>query len=229
MDMKHVPRRGLAWLLAVVVTISLLPAAASAKEPDRETRDTRDGGVTFDVTQYGADPTGINESSTAVRKALEAAKEASADTQKTIVFPKGEYHFYADYSEKRELYVSNTLRQNEAFNQGYNMKYIGILVEDMENVTIDGGGSQFIFHGNICTFATIRSKNVTFTNFSMDHASPTVVDVLVESYEGDSAAILYIPPCFTYEISGTTIAWAWPQSISPATPQVGGSPDGLRM
>ena len=218
--MKHVPRRGLAWLLAVVMTISLLPAATSAKEPDRETHETRDGGVTLDVTQYGADPSGVNESSTAVRKALEAAKEASADTQKTIVFPKGEYHFYADYSEKRDLYVSNTLRWNE---NRYVEKSIGILVEDLENITIDGGGSLFIFHGNICTIAAIRSKNVTFTNFSQDHASPNVVDVTVESYEGDKTAILFVPACYTYTINGTNIRWEGERGPVTGTPFWSGS------
>ena len=199
--MKHTTKRLAALLLAVVMVFGLLPATALAAPR----RSSRTGEVTIDVTEYGADPTGTKESSTAVSDALEYAKTLDADTPKVISFPKGEYHFYADYSEDRELYVSNTISWGE---RSYARKYIGILVEDMKNVTIEGNGSQFIFHGNICTFAAIRSQNVVFQNFDMDHASPTVVDVTVESYVDEKAAILYVPPCYTYRITnGNSIAW----------------------
>ncbi len=200
--MKHTTKRLAALLLAVVMVFGLLPATALAAPR----RSSRTGEVTIDVTEYGADPTGTKESSTAVIAALEYAKNnIDEDTPKVISFPKGEYHFYADYSEMRELYVSNTISWGE---RSYAQKYIGILVEDMKNVTIEGNGSQFIFHGNICTFAAIRSQNVVFQNFDMDHASPTVVDVTVESYVDEKAAILYVPPCYTYRITnGDSIAW----------------------
>ncbi|RPF42067.1 putative sugar-binding protein [Hydrogenoanaerobacterium saccharovorans] len=160
--------------------------------------------VVIDVTDYGADPSGINESTTAVEKAIEYAKTLSEGTPKIIYFPKGEYHFYADYAPVRKLYVSNTVGAD----QRYTNKRIGILIEDMKNVTIDGGDSLFMYHGDITTFATIRSTNVTFNNFSFDHASPSVVDVTVESkVAGENAIIAYVPECYNYTISGNTINW----------------------
>lgn len=199
----------LALLLGLVTPIT--PVARAAAE---------DSGVTFNVLDYGADPTGAKESSHAVQDALAAAAEEDPATHKTIYFPKGEYHFYAGYSAVRRLYASNTLSWNEAHNLGYQDKYIGILVENMENVTIDGGGSKFIFHGNICTMAAINSRNVTFTNFEEDHASPSVVEMLVESVDpSDRSAIIYISPCYDYEISGPTITWvAEPNSPEETEP-----------
>lgn len=102
--MKHTTKRLAALLLAAVMVFGLLPVTALAAPR----RSSRTEGVTIDVTDYGADPTGTKESSTAVIAALEHA-ETLGDAQKTIVFPKGEYHFYADQSEVRELYVSNTV------------------------------------------------------------------------------------------------------------------------
>lgn len=182
------------------MVLSLLPAAALAAPR----RASRAAGVTIDVTDYGADPTGAKESSTAVIQALEYAATLGDEVEKTISFPQGEYHFYADQSEVRELYVSNTVGTN----QTYKNKRLGILVEGMKNVTVDGGGSQFIFHGDMTSFAAIDSQNVTFANFSMDWASPSVIDVTVVSrVEGENAVIAYIPPCYTYEINGTNIHW----------------------
>ncbi len=198
--MKHSVKRLAALLLAAAMVFSLLPVTALAAPR----RSSRTGGVTIDVTDYGADPTGAQESSTAVRAALAYAATLGDEVEKTISFPEGEYHFYADKSVEKELYVSNTVGTN----QSYKNKRLGILVEGMKNVTVDGGGSQFIFHGDMTSFAAIDSQNVTFTNFSMDWASPSVIDVTVESrVEGENAAIVYIPPCYTYEINGTNIHW----------------------
>lgn len=197
---KHSVKRLAALLLAAAMVFSLLPVTALAAPR----RSSRTGGVTIDVTDYGADPTGAQESSTAVRAALAYAATLGDEVEKTISFPEGEYHFYADKSVEKELYVSNTVGTN----QSYKNKRLGILVEGMKNVTVDGGGSQFIFHGDMTSFAAIDSQNVTFTNFSMDWASPSVIDVTVESrVEGENAAIVYIPPCYTYEINGTNIHW----------------------
>ena len=239
MQRMRMCKQMMAMLLALVMCIGMVPASALAAELGEDTgpipaeesqpQEALDGseapeadtsGITFNVLDYGADPTGTRESSTAVQRALAAAKEVDPATPKTIYFPKGEYHFYAGYSEVRRIYASNTLSWNEAYGLGYQDKYIGILVEDMENVTIDGGGSKLIFHGNICAMAAINSKNVTFTNFEQDHASPSVVEMLVESVDtADDSAIVYIPPCYDYEVNGTSITWvAEPDSPEETEP-----------
>lgn len=104
--------------------------------------------------------------------------------------------------EARELYIFNTVGTD----QNYKMKKIGILLEDMDNVTLDGNGSLFMFHGKMTTFASIDCENVEFKNFAVDFQVPTVVDATVESVEGNTA-VLYVPECYNYEINGTTITW----------------------
>lgn len=159
----------------------------------------------INILDYGADLTGKKESTTAVQKALAAAKNLPENETKVIYFPKGEYHFYEDYAEVRELYVSNTV----GLRQEHKDKHIGILVEDLDNVVIDGNQSMFMYHGDITAFAAIDSNNVTFKNFDMDHASPSVVDLTVESaVSGENAVIVSVPSCYNYEVvDGNTIKW----------------------
>ena len=158
-----------------------------------------------DVTAYGADPEGQEDSAEAVIKAVEKAKRIRAkapDQEITISFPEGTYQIYPDKAQKRELYVSNTVGAD----QNYKMKTIGILIEDLDNVTVEGNGSEFIYHGKMTTFAAIRSENVVFRNFSVDFAVPTAVDVTVESVEGNTA-VIYVPECYEYSVENGQVRW----------------------
>ena len=50
----------------------------------------------------------------------------------------------------------------------------------------------------------------------MDFQVPTVIDMTVESVEGNTAT-MYIPECYNYEVAGTTIKWY--SDVSPYTGQ----------
>lgn len=224
---KHL-RKVAAFLLAAQMLVSV-PAGtafgAAKSAPSRtysieelegwESRVTDDA-IEVNALAFGADPSGRTDSAAAVEKALAYAKEEQEKNQGKpvrLVFAKGEYGFWSDYAPVRELYVSNTV----GINQTYKNKHIGILVEDMHDVTVDGGGSLFLYHGDVTAFASIRSENVTFTNFDFDFASPTVVDVTVESSEGNSA-VVYIPECYNYTIDGTSILWEGEKSPVTGSP-----------
>ena len=101
-------------------------------------------------------------------------------------------------------------------NQSYKDKNIGILIEDMSDVTVEGNDSLFMFHGKMTTFATIDSENVTFQNFEVDFQVPTVVDMTVEKKEGNTVTY-YIPECYNYQVDGTSIRWT--SDVSPYTGQ----------
>lgn len=171
------------------------------QEIEKETQKEIPQGKIIDVTDFGADPNGGKDNAIAIQEAIKEAKKQTEPV--TIFFPKGEYHIYPEYAPERELYISNTVGTD----QNYKMKKIGILLENMENVTIDGDGSLFMFHGKMTTFATIDCKNINFKNFSVDFQVPTVIDITVEEVGTDNTAIIYVPECYNYEISGTDIIW----------------------
>ena len=168
----------------------------------------------IDVTQYGADPTGVKDSAEGIQAAIEAAKEVTGPV--VLDFPKGEYQIYPDHAQKRELYISNTLSRNNGDRGTYKMKNIGILLENMENVTLEGNQSSLIFHGKMMMFSTIGCKNIRIQNFDTDFQVPSVVSVTAEKVEGNTA-ILYVPECYNYSVSGTTVTWS--SDVSPYTGQ----------
>jgi hypothetical protein len=194
----------------VVVGLSLalvggaVPAAATETAP-----------VVVNVAAFGADPTGHIDSAPAVTAALRHAKAVN-NRPVRIVFPRGVYQLYPERAETRELYVSNTVGAD----QQYRDKQIGLLVEDMHDVTIDGGGAEFVYHGLQTAFASIRSTNVSFTNFSFDYAAPEVIDATVASAGvtgGHAYRVLSIPAGSPYRLGGNHITWLG--ETSPVTGQ----------
>ena len=197
-------KRLLALLTAVCLAVptGIMPGqTAPASDADA---------TVINVTDYGADPSGVTDSTPGIRAAIEAAKEV--DGPVVLNFPTGRYDIYPDQAEERELYISNTVGTN----QSYKDKNIGILIEDMSDVTVEGNDSLFMFHGKMTTFATIDSENVTFQNFEVDFQVPTVVDMTVEKKEGNTVTY-YIPECYNYQVDGTSIRWT--SDVSPYTGQ----------
>lgn len=204
----HRHRRRLAAAVAVAavaltpVVATTVPAAAA------ETR------VDVDVTDFGADPTGRADSAAAVRDALRHAAELDSPTR--IVFPTGTYQLYPDQAEVRELYVSNTVGAD----QRYKDKRIAILVEDMDDVVVDGEGSRFVMHGEQTIFAAIRSTDVVFEDFSTTWLAPRALDLTVVASgtaNGQTYRDVRVPDGYGYTVSGTTVRWSG--ETSPYTGQ----------
>ena len=171
--------------------------------------------VVINPVDYGADPSGKNDSAAAIWNAFEAAREATENgaASVTVDFPKGEYHIYKDYVQQREYHTSNT---NSIENPN---KWIGILIENQKDFTMEGNGSLFMMHGDMMALAVVKSENVTLHNFSWDFAVPTVSEMNVVGMGNDGAPYtdFYIPACFPYQISGNTMIWT--SERSPYTGQ----------
>jgi len=194
-----VKKKLVAFLMAVCMAVpSFGTVGATVEAADKEEAKV------IDVTKYGADPTGATDSTPAIKKAIEAAEKVTkkSDTPVAIDFPEGRYDIYPDQAEERELYISNTVGTN----QTYKDKKIGILIEDMDNVTVEGNDSLFMFHGKMTTFASIDSENVTFQNFEVDFQVPTVIDMTAVKKEGNEVTY-YIPECYNYQVNGNSIKW----------------------
>lgn len=223
----HRRRHTLTGAAAVCVLAALLtaPSPAVADGPSHPARspaapgapaDTAavdDAGRTVvDVTDFGADPAGRADSAAAVGAAVAHAKTVEGPT--TIRFPTGTYQLWPEKTPKRELYVSNTVGTDQTFKT----KNIGILIEDMHDVVVDGGGSTIVNHGYQTVFAAIRSTDVRFTGFSQDWAAPKTVDITVSGTgvsDGRAYRIVDIPATYDYAVEGTSVRWYGERS--PAT------------
>lgn len=204
-------KRFLGSLLAVSVLISglfpggLMQASATKTEAAPST--------VIDVTDFGADPSGKSDSTEAVKAALEAAKEADGDV--TVNFPTGEYHFWKDYATKKVYHTSNT------GSLSYPEKYIGILLEGMDHVTLEGNDSSLIMHGDMMALAVVDSTDIQVQNFVLDYKDPDTVDISVVGNgvddNGKQYTDFYVPANYNYTIQESGTGITWQGEISPVT------------
>ena len=126
------------------------------------------------LADYGFRPNSHENATVALRKALEALK---GKKNITLVFPKGRYDFWQNKAFEKEVYISN--------HSDVNPKKIAFLLEGFDGITIDGQGSEFIFHGEMIPFEIIDSKKVTLKNFSIDWERPTFSQGSIEAIGED--------------------------------------------
>ena len=115
-----------------------------------------------------------------------------------LSFENREYHFYKDFSELREIHMSNTdsLRNPD--------KYFAMLIENLENITIDGNGAVFVIHGDICALGILNCKNITLKNFSIKYYSPSVIEMRVDRINKKSA-VFALPENTFFDADGKTV------------------------
>lgn len=96
----------------------------------------------------------------------EALQKLIASGGGTLRFEKGEYHFFEEHTVRRFFAVSN----NSACE-----KKIAMLVDHADGLTIDGGGSVFVFHELVFPIVITHSKRVTVQNIVFDRGCDPVV------------------------------------------------------
>lgn len=95
------------------------------------------------VTDYGAVP----DSGAAANGAFARALEACGGHDAVIIFPRGRYDFHPDPDSEQT---------------------IAMALRGARNIVVDGGGSEFVFHGRMKVFHVEDCENVTLRNFSTD-------------------------------------------------------------
>lgn len=114
------------------------------------------------VNSFGLKPDSRVNATPYVIKALQECKK---HPEAVLTFDKGRYDFWEAHATEREYYESNTYDDR-------NPKILAILLDEMQGVTLDGQGSEFIMHGQIQPVTLHRCKNITLRNFSIDWEIP---------------------------------------------------------
>lgn len=156
-------------LAALVVAVALLPAMAFSE-------------TVVKMSDYGVNP-GKSDVSARVAKALIKIESRYGKKDITLVFDSGTYNFYPEKSVKREYYVSNHDQTNP--------KSVGINLEGWQDLTVDGGGAEFMFHGRMLPIALVNSNGVTLKNFRIDFFKPQVSQA--EIVENTDSGIVFRP------------------------------------
>ncbi|ONI67937.1 hypothetical protein BWI15_33265 [Kribbella sp. ALI-6-A] len=164
-----------------------------------------------DVTAFGADSSGVKDSTPAVVDAIAHARNLGGPVR--LLFPRGIYQFYPEQAIEREFYISNTVGAD----QSHRHKRFAFLLEDLADLTVDGDGSTFQLHGLLGLFAVVRSERVTISNFAFDHSAPKVVDVTVAE-TGPAYRVLSVPPGNPYLVGDDQLTFLGETSPATGTP-----------
>ena len=122
------------------------------------------------VTDFGAEPDSRRNVVAAVSRALEACRRVETPV---LVFPKGRYDFWPQHAVERDYFESNTTDANP--------KRLAILLEGFTGLTVDGGGSTFVFHDRMQPFTVDRSSEVTIRDLTIDWDVPLSAEAVVEA------------------------------------------------
>lgn len=135
------------------------------------------------MSDYGIVPDTKENMSDKMKEALEGIKAEYEGKKITLLFEKGRYDFYPEGAEQKEYYVSNHDQPNP--------KAIGLALEEWKNLTLDGAGADFIFHGRMLPFSLVSSENTVLKNFSIDFEVPHIaqIEIVKSDTEGTVFAI----------------------------------------
>lgn len=153
--------------------------------------DPRGRGVIY-VADYGAIPDDGKDDVRAIQAAIEASKAEGATR---LVFDQGQYDFFPTFAWERYLYISNN-------DEG--LKRIAFDLSGVSNLTIDGQGALFIFHGFISPFVVEESTTVVFEHFSVDFSRPFHSEGIILGFDKDSMDV-EISKDFPFEVTRGTL------------------------
>lgn len=126
----------------------------------------------YEMSSFGLKANTNKNASPVLQKALQKIKAEYKEGDSIVIrFAEGHYNFYEKGAAIREYYISNHDQDNP--------KKVGIALEDMRNLTLDGNGAQFIFHGRMLPVSLLRSTNCSLKNFSIDFATPHIAQIKI--------------------------------------------------
>ncbi|WP_294585936.1 alpha-1,3-galactosidase B [uncultured Bacteroides sp.] len=147
------------WILGILLLCAKTPISA------QETK-------VYEMSVFGLKPNTNKNASPVFQKVLQKIKAEYKEGDSIVIrFAEGYYNFYEKGAAIREYYISNHDQDNP--------KKVGIALEDMRNLTLDGNGAQFIFHGRMLPVSLLRSTNCSLKNFSIDFATPHIAQIKI--------------------------------------------------
>lgn len=178
------------------------------------------GQKVYHISSFGMKPNSSKNASPIVQKALKKiSAECKQGEEAVLRFAEGEYHFYEKGSSVREYYISNHDQDNP--------KKVGIALENLKNLTLDGAGARFIFHGRMLPISLLHAENCRLENFSIDFENPHIAQATIIENDPQRGITFEPAPWVKYRISndqyfeaygeGWTLRHPWGIAFEPET------------
>lgn len=139
----------------------------------------------YDITDYGVRPDSRENAAPAVARAVaEIAARCTGEEEVVLRFPEGRYDFYEEGAAERTYYISNHDQTQP--------KRVGIALEGVRRLTLDGCGSEFVFHGRMLPVALVGAAHCRLRDFSIEFATPHIAQVRIVANDPERG-ILFEP------------------------------------
>jgi hypothetical protein len=155
---------------------------------------------TIDVTKFGAQPNSFADATESVKKAIEAGK---GQEQTVLNFPKGRYDFWPDQATETHYYISNSSSEAEF---PVKKQKVGLYLKGLKNVTIEGNGSVFIFHGKMITWVLDDCAQISIQNLAINYERPGMSEMTLKEVS-DTAVVADVHRDSRFSIIGGHLEW----------------------
>lgn len=147
----------------------------------------------YDMVQFGLLPDqGVNSSPIFLAALQKIEEDIDANDRVTLRFAKGRYDFHEEGAARKCYYISNHDQTNP--------KAVALALENWNNLTIEGNGADFIFHGTMLPIALTHSKNCILKDFSIDFENPHITQIRVVENHGERGLTFEVAPWVNYRI-----------------------------
>ncbi|HWW38763.1 right-handed parallel beta-helix repeat-containing protein [Pedobacter sp.] len=134
----------------------------------------------IDVTKFGAKPNSFADATESVKKAIAAANK---QPKSVLNFPKGRYDFWPDQATETHYYISNSSSEKEF---PIKRQRVGLFLKGQKNITIEGNGSVFIFHGKMITWVLDSCENISIQNLAINYERPGMSEMTLQDLSASS-------------------------------------------
>lgn len=152
----------------------------------------------YKLSDYGIRPNTGKNVTPQVQSLLKEIKSKMTDQEAVVVqFQKGKYDFHPEGALTRKYYISNHDQNNP--------KAVGMESEKFKNITLEGDGSDLMFHGRMLPLALVESTNVKIKNLSIDFEKPQITQVKIVENDTLAGSIIFeTAPWVNYKIKDST-------------------------
>ncbi|SEJ04260.1 Right handed beta helix region [Dyadobacter sp. SG02] len=133
---------------------------------------------TVSVADAGIHPDTYENVTARIQKVIDDAVRSG---KTNLTFPKGRYDFWPDGAIRAKYFISNTSTEEE---DSLKIRTIGMLFRNARNLTVDGNGALFVFHGKMTTIVLEHCENVKLQNIHVDFERPTMSEMRYAKVSG---------------------------------------------
>nr|WP_199081350.1 right-handed parallel beta-helix repeat-containing protein [Pedobacter sp. ASV19] len=154
----------------------------------------------IDVTKFGANPNSFTDATESVKQAIAAA---DGQPKSVLNFPKGRYDFWPDQATETHYYISNSSSEKEF---PVKKQKVGLFLKGLKNITVEGNGSLFVFHGKMITWVLDSCENISIQNLAINYERPGMSEMTIKE-SSPTSVIASIHPDSKFAIIDDRLQW----------------------